>query len=243
MPWDNTKDTAADPDNPNADEQLTADEWNQHVDDGHWPSDELNVGVDNGDPVLTDPQNGDQVVLRYDRSAGSWVVDTLEAGSANTDELNNKPATVTWGDSGEYVVLGISTFGSIDASTTNSTYTSLTNFSQTATLSFMDRYLSSNLTTYIGWDIYNIEDIAGSTGDTVYARISDRGAVLDGASELEISLDDSKFRLSSSLYQVTLEDLQYQTGRNTFDIEGKADGDAECAVRGVPQIYVFGEVA
>jgi hypothetical protein len=82
VPWDSDKSTAADPDNPAADEQLTADEWDSHVSEGHFPADELNLGVDNGDPVLTDPQNGDEVVLRYDRSEGTWVVDSISAEEA-----------------------------------------------------------------------------------------------------------------------------------------------------------------
>lgn len=76
-PWDSDKSTAADPDNPAPDEQLTADEWDAHVTEGHFPADELNLGVDGGDPVMTDPQNGDQIVLRYDRSAGSWVFQSV----------------------------------------------------------------------------------------------------------------------------------------------------------------------
>jgi len=80
MPWDSDKSTASDPDNPTADEQLTADEWDAHVTEGHWGSDELNLSTNgSGDPVLTDPQNGDQTVLRYDRSKGAWVVDALDA--------------------------------------------------------------------------------------------------------------------------------------------------------------------
>jgi len=37
MPWDDDKSTAADPDNPSANEQLSADEWDAHVADqkGH----------------------------------------------------------------------------------------------------------------------------------------------------------------------------------------------------------------
>ena len=78
MAWDDDKSTAADPDNPAPDEQLSADEWDDHVLDGHWPSDELNLSIDNsGDPVITDPQNADETIMRYDRSAGSWVVDSL----------------------------------------------------------------------------------------------------------------------------------------------------------------------
>lgn len=78
MTWDDDKSTATDPDNPSADEQLTADEWDDHVGQGHFPADELNLGVNgNGDPVMTDPQNADQEVLRYDRGAGQWVLSAL----------------------------------------------------------------------------------------------------------------------------------------------------------------------
>src|SRR6056297_1948890 len=83
MACDDDKSTAADPDNPAPDEQLSADEWDDHVLDGHWPSDELNLSIDNsGDPVITDPQNADETIMRYDRSAGSWVVDSLNTGDA-----------------------------------------------------------------------------------------------------------------------------------------------------------------
>jgi len=85
-PWDSDKSTAVDPDNPDPDEQLTADEWDQHVTEGHWPGDELNLSINgNGDPVITDPQNGDQEVMRYDRSEGAWVVSSL-----NTKQIGNE---------------------------------------------------------------------------------------------------------------------------------------------------------
>lgn len=75
-PWDSDKSTAADPDNPAPDEQLSADEWDQHVADGHWPADQINFGVNaSGHPILTDSQNADAVVAVYDRSIGSWILD------------------------------------------------------------------------------------------------------------------------------------------------------------------------
>lgn len=77
MSWDDDKSTAADPDNPAPNEQLTADEWDAHVTEGHFPANELNFGVDSGDPVMTDPQNGDEIIARYDRSEGAWIVDKL----------------------------------------------------------------------------------------------------------------------------------------------------------------------
>jgi hypothetical protein len=98
MTWYEDKSTAADPDNPAADEQLTAAEWNEHVTDGHFPADELNFGVDGGDPVLTDPQDADTVILRYDRTAGAWVLegtnldangnDLVGVGTAEVDDLD-----------------------------------------------------------------------------------------------------------------------------------------------------------
>lgn len=111
-PWDDDKSTAADPDNPAADEQLTADEWDAHVTEGHFPADELNFGVDAGDPVMTDPQNGDQIVARYDRSAGSWVVDALETDSLSyvadyiVDTEDDLQSIVSGASAGETVVVG-----------------------------------------------------------------------------------------------------------------------------------------
>lgn len=86
--WDDDKSTAADPDNPNADEQLTADEWDNHVTEGHWLSDDLNLGTGgNGDPVITDPQNADEIVMRYDRSAGTWVLPAVSTENTDTTKI------------------------------------------------------------------------------------------------------------------------------------------------------------
>ena len=83
MTWDDDKSTAADPDNPAADEQLTADEWDNHVGEGHFLPSNLRFGQNaDGDPIMTDPQNGGQTVLRYDRSAGDWVMDSLSTENA-----------------------------------------------------------------------------------------------------------------------------------------------------------------
>jgi hypothetical protein len=85
MPWDNTKATEDGDGTVDSDEQLSADEWNQHVTDGHFPADEVNFDVDgNGDPVVTDPQNADEVIARYDRSEGAWVFTAV-----STEEVNN----------------------------------------------------------------------------------------------------------------------------------------------------------
>lgn len=91
MPWDSDKSTAADPDNPAANEQLTADEWDQHVTEGHWPGDELNLSINgNGDPVITDPKNGDQEVMRYDRSAGTWVVSSFSTDYVDFGSISER---------------------------------------------------------------------------------------------------------------------------------------------------------
>jgi hypothetical protein len=88
MPWDDTKATEDGDGTVDSDEQLTADEWNQHVTDGHFSSDKLNLGTDaNGNPVFTDPTNGDQVVLRYNPGAGQWEVVNVNL------ELNNNNVT------------------------------------------------------------------------------------------------------------------------------------------------------
>jgi len=91
MAWDDDKSTATDPNNPTADEQLTADEWDAHVTEGHWPGNELNLGLDSGDPVLTDPQNADKVVLRYDRASGSWLLDSVTPELVQYDYSSNFP--------------------------------------------------------------------------------------------------------------------------------------------------------
>jgi len=111
-PWDGTKTTEDGDGTVNADEQLTASEWNNHVTDGHFPSDKLNLGTDvNGDPVMTDPANGDQVVLRYDPGAGQWEIvnvnlelnsnDITGAGALNTEEADIDNTTI---NNDEYLV-------------------------------------------------------------------------------------------------------------------------------------------
>jgi len=98
MPWDSDKSTAADPDNPAADEQLTADEWDAHVSEGHFPADEVNLGVDgNGDPVMTDPQNADEVIARYDRSEGAWVFDSVVTDDSVTVTTGEASDTLHYG--------------------------------------------------------------------------------------------------------------------------------------------------
>jgi len=100
VPWDDDKSTAADPDNPSANEQLSADEWDAHVADqkGHATrhesggSDEIGLGnlnlpagaqidEESGDFVVRD--SAGNVVLRYDEASGAWQLDALEAESIN----------------------------------------------------------------------------------------------------------------------------------------------------------------
>jgi len=89
MPWDNTKTTEDGDGTVDSDEQLTASEWNQHVTDGHFPSDKFNLGTDaNGNPVFTDPANGDQVVWRYDPGAGQWEIVNVNLELNNNDVTN-----------------------------------------------------------------------------------------------------------------------------------------------------------
>jgi hypothetical protein len=101
-PWDSTKSTEDGDGTVDGDEQLTAGEWNQHVTDGHFPSDELNFGTDaNGNPVVTDPTNNDQVVLRYNSSAGQWELVNVNL-ELNNNDINNaglvQAESVTVGD-------------------------------------------------------------------------------------------------------------------------------------------------
>lgn len=85
MAWDDNKSRADDPTQPDSDEQITAEEWNNHVAQGHWPSDELKLKVLNDDPVVVDSQNNDSVVMRYDRDEGSWVIPSVNTGEVATD--------------------------------------------------------------------------------------------------------------------------------------------------------------
>jgi len=91
--WDQIKSTFnSDPDRPD-DEKLTAAMWNQHVEDGHFPADKLNAGVDgNGYPIWTDPANGDVVVWRYEPGTGIVPAEGLKlatAMDANGNDINN----------------------------------------------------------------------------------------------------------------------------------------------------------
>jgi len=59
---------------------LTAQQFADHVTEGHFPSDELQFTINtNGNPAVVDPQNGDAEILTYDRSAQTWTLNTLNA--------------------------------------------------------------------------------------------------------------------------------------------------------------------
>ena len=59
---------------------LTAQQFADHVTEGHFPSDELQFTITtDGNPAFVDPQNGDAEILTYDRSAQTWTLNTLNA--------------------------------------------------------------------------------------------------------------------------------------------------------------------
>jgi hypothetical protein len=105
MAWDSDKSTAADPDNPAADEQLTADEWDAHVADQkarvkYGPlADRPAAGdVPNGTVFLvTDLANNGGILTEV--VSGTWEIKSLGdasnripnvfAESVNTDQLYN----------------------------------------------------------------------------------------------------------------------------------------------------------
>jgi len=91
--WDQIKSTfKSNPDVPD-DEKLTASMWNQHIEDGHFAADELNFGDDgSGNPVITDPQNSDEIVMRYVRGTGWVPVGGLKLATpldADNNEIDN----------------------------------------------------------------------------------------------------------------------------------------------------------
>ena len=64
---------------------LTAQQFADHVTEGHFPSDELQFTINtNGKPAFVDPQNGDAEILTYDRSAQTWTLNTLTASTEVT---------------------------------------------------------------------------------------------------------------------------------------------------------------
>jgi len=64
---------------------LTAQQFADHVTEGHFPSDELQFTITtDGNPAFVDPQNGDAEILTYDRSAQTWTLNTLNASTEVT---------------------------------------------------------------------------------------------------------------------------------------------------------------
>jgi len=64
---------------------LTAQQFADHVTEGHFPSDELQFTITtDGNPAFVDPQNGDAEILTYDRSAQTWTLNTLTASTEVT---------------------------------------------------------------------------------------------------------------------------------------------------------------
>jgi len=79
---------------------LTAQQFADHVTEGHFPSDELQFTINgNGNPAFVDPQNGDAEILTYDRSAQTWTLNTLtattEVTSPSVDATDVTSETVT----------------------------------------------------------------------------------------------------------------------------------------------------
>jgi len=81
---------------------LTAQQFADHVTEGHFPSDELQFTINtNGNPAFVDPQNGDAEILTYDRSAQTWTLPGIEATNAlelpTYPTLGDVPTTLSEG--------------------------------------------------------------------------------------------------------------------------------------------------
>lgn len=113
MPWDSDKSTASDPDNPSADEQLTATEWDNHVADqkGHASrheqggSDEMDVDTAQitafaenvEDTVNGLLSGGTNISLTYDDANDTLTVDT---SALNEEEVEDAVAALITTDAG-----------------------------------------------------------------------------------------------------------------------------------------------
>jgi len=79
-------------------DRVTAEEFlNPHAELGHWPADELNLRMDNGDPVIEDPQSN-EVIMRWDRGEGEWVFDSIRSETLSTYEAIIKGTTEVQSD-------------------------------------------------------------------------------------------------------------------------------------------------
>jgi len=121
MAWDDDKSTATDPDNPSASEQLTADEWDNHVGD---QLSRLEYGPLSNRPAASEREQGALWFDEHGRISrvdanGNWVLDSFGTSSnpvpdtshfnaISTDEITigaTGPVTGTVGDSGEWLPL------------------------------------------------------------------------------------------------------------------------------------------
>jgi len=83
MAWDDDKSTATDPDNPSASEQLTADEWDNHVGD---QLSRLEYGPLSSRPAASEREQGALWFDEYGRISrvdanGNWVLDSFGTSS------------------------------------------------------------------------------------------------------------------------------------------------------------------
>jgi len=90
LEWDSTAWAAGD--------ELTSAEWVDHIEQGHFPADELTFELDGGDPVVVNADTG-SVILRWDRATSAWVLDTLTVTSINPDESPATGEVLTWAGS------------------------------------------------------------------------------------------------------------------------------------------------
>lgn len=97
MAWDDDKSTATDPDNPNADEQLTADEWDGHVLSQKNGRPTAWVVYGDGSTWYAEGQDGDSgtsgtdpaTVLQYALDRGdTWLVDSIPADDPITSTVS-----------------------------------------------------------------------------------------------------------------------------------------------------------
>jgi hypothetical protein len=99
MPWDSDKSTAADPDNPAADEQVTADEWDAHVAD---QKSRVLYGPVADRPAAGDVPNG-TVYLITDLANNGGVLTEVVSGVWELKQIgddSNRPDIV--GDEGDF---------------------------------------------------------------------------------------------------------------------------------------------
>ena len=97
MVWDDDKSTASDPDNPAADEQLTADEWDNHVSD---QIGRLEYGPLSSRPPASEKPQGALWFDEHGRisrvdSNNNWVVESLGSDTQGIPTLNGRKIEAT----------------------------------------------------------------------------------------------------------------------------------------------------